>query len=104
MRNLTKNETVECLGHFGKKLRTMQINGKPLITGADEKTIVVNSEISMQEIQQTYGIKENTLVDFIRQLYIRTISSIIKEAVKDDIANLPTVSFSSNGHTINLNY
>ncbi|MHA1624661.1 MAG: hypothetical protein ACTSWH_06000 [Promethearchaeota archaeon] len=74
------------------------------MTGSDEKTIVVNKELSLGEIKQQFDVPEDNILAIIRQLYIRLMSSIIKEKIGGDIANIPTVSFIENNGLIHMNY
>lgn len=104
MRNLNSNEIPKAMLAFGDKLKRIQINGKPLATGADLTTIVINPDISIGEIRQATGANDKDILTFVRQLYIRTMSEIIKETFGGDILNIPTVSFTSNDNNIILNY
>jgi len=104
MRNLTQPETVVVITAFGKRLQGIRINGKPLVTGSDEKTIVMNKELSLDEIKQQFPVPEDNILAIVRQLYIRLMSSVIQEKIGGDIANIPTVSFIENNGLIQLNY
>ena len=103
MRNLTSAEQIKAITAFTKSLESISIGTKQLVVASDSKTIAINPELTIDEIQAKTGAKED-LLGFIRQLYIRTISSVVKKTIDDDIANLPTVSFTINGNMIMLNY
>lgn len=104
MRNLTKEETKAVIAAFGEKLKTIDINGKPLVTGFDEHVIAVNPKITIDEIQHTFGVPDKNILSFIRQLYLRLISKIIQETIGGDIIHAPTVSFIENNNIIQINY
>ena len=104
MRNLTKDETIAMIEQFGKNLQSVKINGKQLVTASDAENIFVNEKLSIEEIKNNYPIQESDILSFIRQLYFRAMPVIIRENIKDPIANIPTVSFTINGHVVHMNY
>lgn len=104
MRNLTTQEARKVIFNFNNSLKGLVINNKAFALGADEEYIHLNPEITIEEIRQTFGIKEENKLDFVRQLYLRTISNRIKTEIEDSIANPPTISFTMSGENIQLNY
>lgn len=104
MRNLTKKETKAVIAAFCEKLKTIEVNNKPLITGFDEHVIAVNPKITIEEIQHTFEIPDKDILAFIRQLYLRLITKIIKDVVGGDIIHAPTISFIENNNIIQINY
>lgn len=104
-RNLKTAEKKEVILGFIEILQNVKVNNKPLITNATTSRINTNPDISIEEIRDAYKIQENTKVDFIRQLYIRSGLRILKELFPDEeIVNLPTLSFTEEGNSISLNF
>jgi hypothetical protein len=67
--------------------------------------IGTNPDLTIDEINATLGTNDASKVDFLRQLYIRGGSKIIKKMFPDEvIVNIPTISFEENGNAINLSY
>jgi len=104
-RNLKKEEVKEVIRGFTKILENIQINSKPLVVHSTLQSITTNPQISLEEIQSTFGVKDETKLDFIRQLYIRSATKLLDQLFPDDnILNLPTISFEENGQAILLRY
>lgn len=104
-RNLRKNEVKVIIKGFTKILENIYINDKPIIVSATVNSITMNPEVPMEEIQQVFQIREKTKLDFIRQLYIRSGTKLIKELFpNDNILNIPMVSFEENGQAIMMRY
>jgi len=104
LRNLSKDETIEMIIQFGKNLQSVKINNKQLVTASDAENIFINEKISIDEIKNNYPIQDSNILSFVRQLYFRAMPVIIRERVKDPIANIPTVSFTINNNVIHMNY
>ena len=105
MRNLKREEKLEVIKSFLEILKNIQINSKPLVRGATQKTIMLNPDISIEEIQKTLNVKDQTKSDFIRQLYVRSGDRILKQLYPDqNILNIPVMSFEQHGESIQLNY
>jgi hypothetical protein len=104
-RNLKRNEKKEVILSFIEILKNIKINNKPMVINATTRSIATNPQISIDEIQTTLGIKEESKLDFIRQLYIRSGQKILSNLFPDEnILNMPVLSFEENGHNIKLNY
>jgi hypothetical protein len=104
-RNLKKNEAKQVIKGFIDIVKTIKINNKPFAVNVTTKAIITNPEISIEEIQDTLKIEEDTKLDFLRQLYIHTCPKIIKNLFPDEnILNMPTISFEENGNSIQLHY
>jgi hypothetical protein len=104
-RNLKKDEQKKVISAFTDILKNIKINHKPLVVNATTKSIAMNPQISMEEMQKTLKINEKTKLDFIRQLYVRSGSKIISQLFPEEhILNLPVISFEENGNLINLNF
>jgi len=104
-RNLKRDEVKQFIIEFVSTVREIRINGKPFANKATSKVIGTNPDLSIEEIQHALGVPDETKVDFLRQLYIRGGSSIIKKIFPDEnIVNIPTISFEENGNAINLSY
>jgi uncharacterized membrane protein len=104
-RNLKKDEQKQVIKAFIDLLKNLKINNKAFVINATTKAISTNPQISIDEIQKTYSLRDKTKLDFIRQLYIRSGNKIVKKLFPDeDILNLPVISFEENGNLITLNY
>jgi hypothetical protein len=104
-RNLKKEEIKEVIKGFLDILKNININNKPLITRATTKSITMNPELSIEEIQSTFKVKDKTKLDFIRQLYIRSGNKLLKQLFPtENILNMPMVSFSETGPTISIHF
>jgi len=104
-RNLRKEEKKMVIQAFLDIIKNIQINNKPFITNVTTKMISLNPQITVEEIQRTIGVNDKTKLDFIRQLYIRSGSKILKELFpNDNILNIPVLSFEENGQAIKLNF
>jgi hypothetical protein len=104
-RNLKKDEKQETIKAFIAILKNIEINNKPFIVNSTTKSITTNPQITIEEIQKTLGIYEDTKMDFVRQLYIRSGTTILRQLFpEEDILNMPVLSFEENGHNIKLSY
>jgi hypothetical protein len=104
-RNLRKDEVKQFIVEFVSTVREIRINGKPFANKATTKVIGTNPDLSIEEIQHALGVPDKTKVDFLRQLYIRGGSAIIKKLFPDEnIVNIPIISFEETGNAINLSY
>jgi hypothetical protein len=104
-RNLSKEEVDDFMKEFARTIASIKISKKPFVISANKKLFQTNPELPIEEIQKILDIKDESKVDFLRQLYIRGGQSIINKLWPDEnIVNLPTVSFTEEGNTIRLNY
>ncbi len=104
-RNLKKDEVKQFIIEFTRSVREIKVNGKPFANKTTPKVIGTNPDLSMEEIRHTLGIDDKTKVDFLRQLYIRGGSALLKKVFPgENIVNIPTISFEENGNAINLSY
>jgi hypothetical protein len=104
-RNLNREESKKVIVSFIDILKNISINSKPLVINATTRSISMNPNITIDEIQQTLQIKDSSKLDFIRQLYIRSGNKILKILFpEDNILNIPVLSFEANGEQISLNY
>ncbi len=104
-RNLRKKEVPEFIKAFLTTVNGITVNGKPFANSVSPKMIGTNPDLTIEEIRQTLDIKDESKVDFLRQLYVRGGSSIVSKLFPDEvIVNLPTISFEENGNAINLSY
>jgi hypothetical protein len=104
-RNLKKEEVKKFIIAFTQTVKAISINGKPFATKITPKLIGTNPDLSIEEINKTLNINDSSKVDFVRQLYVRGGSSLLKTIFPDEvIVNLPTVSFVEEGNAIYLNY
>jgi len=104
-RNLKRDEKKLVILAFIDILKNINLNSKPLIAAATSRAITMNPKVTVEEIQKTLGVTDSSKLDFIRQLYIRSGNSILKQLFPDEnILNIPTVSFSQQGESISLNY
>lgn len=104
MRNLTKSETQKLILAFGERLKKIKINNKELVTSCDHQTFFINENLTFDEIKSSLKLEEDNLLAFIRQLFIRSSTGIIKEITEDRIANIPVVSFLLSNNIIQMNY
>ncbi len=104
-RNLKKEEVKEFVTDFVKILKQITVNGKPLANSVSPKRIALNPDLSIEEMRQVLEVNDQSKLDFVRQLYIRGGQNIINRLFPDEnIVNLPTISFTENGHAIELSY
>lgn len=104
-RNLKSDEKKKVILGFVEILKNIQVNNKPLVVQATSRNINTNPDISIEEIKDVFKVPENSKVDFIRQLYIRSGLKILKEVFPDEeIINIPTLSFTEEGNSISLNF
>jgi len=104
-RNLKRQEAKQVILAFIDLLKTLSINNKGFVVNANTKAISTNPQITIEELQKTLGITENSKLDFIRQMYIRSGNDIVKNLFPDEnILNLPVISFKANGESISLQY
>ena len=104
-RNLKKNEIKPVIEGFINILKNITINQKPLVVNATTKTISLNPQITIEEIRDTLGIHDESKVDFIRQLYVRSGTKLLKQLFpEENILNMPVVSFEENGNSIRLHF
>lgn len=104
-RNLKRDEKKEVILAFIDILKNIKINSKPLVINATTRSISTNPQVTIDEIKTTLGVKEESKLDFIRQLYIRSGQRILESLFpEENILNMPVLSFEENGHIINLNY
>jgi len=104
-RNLKRNEKNEVIRAFIEILKNITVNNKPLVINATSKIIATNPDVTIEEIQSTFGVTDKSKVDFIRQLYIRSGNKLLKQLFPDEnILNMPVISFEENGNAVNLHY
>ncbi len=104
-RNLRKKEVQEFIKAFLATVNGITINGKKFANNVSTKAIGTNPDLSIEEMRKTLNIRDESKVDFLRQLYVRGGSSIISKLFPDEnIVNLPTISFEENGNAINISY
>jgi len=104
-RNLRKEEVRLVISGFTSILDNIVINSKKLITSSNNRGVVTNPEITVEEIQDVFQINESSKLDFIRQLYIRSGDKLLKKLFPDEnILNLPIISFEENGLHISMKY
>ena len=100
-RNLRKQEAKLVVDAFIQILKNIKINGKPFVTASSKNFVTTNPNITIEEIQTTFNVPDETKMEFVRQLYIHSGTKILKKLFPDEeILNLPIVSFEENGATI----
>ena len=104
-RNLKRDEIKKVIQGFIEILKNITINQKPLVINATTRALAMNPQITLEEIQDTLGIRDNSKVDFVRQLYIRSGPKLLKKLFpEENILNMPVISFEENGNSIQLHY
>jgi hypothetical protein len=104
-RNLKKEEVKDFIIAFTQTVKAITINGKPFANKVTPKVIGTNPDLTVEEINKTLNIDDSSKVDFVRQLYVRGGSSLLRTVFPEEvIVNLPTVSFTEEGNAIYLSY